>query len=114
MKHPFLVSVVCCATLALAPKPRAEEPDPAKLLGVVQSYLSVVDRMGQVAADPRAALMLAQNSIKEAYEQKGRKAEAAPELRKMTEDKETGQKDRAPEELRLIVSANKALLARRR
>jgi thioredoxin-like negative regulator of GroEL len=132
MKRPFLSSVVFCAAVALAPEARAEEPDPAKFLGVVQSYLTVLDRMGQVAADPRAALMLAQNSIKEVYEQKGQKADAVPELRKMIDGvddpavrtavrfaiadiyKETGQKDRALEELRLIVSENKALLSRRK
>lgn len=110
----------------------AEETDPARLLGAVQAYLQVLERMGQFSADPRAALMLAQNSIKEVYEQKGQKAEAVPELRKILDGlddpavrtavrfaiadiyKETGQRDKALEELRLVVTENKALLAKRR
>lgn len=132
MKRLVLMSVVL-GGVAFAARPAvAEEPDPAKFLGVVQSYLSVLERMGQFSADPRAALMLAQNSIKEVYEQKGQKAEAVSELRKILDGlddpavrtalrfaiadiyKETGQKDRALEELRLVVAENKALLAKRR
>jgi hypothetical protein len=118
--------------LVLSPRAGAEEPDPQKFLDVVQAYLGVIERMGQFSADPRAALLLAQNSIKEIYEQKGQKGEAVTELRKILEGlddpavrtavrfaiadiyKETGQRDRALEELRLVVAENKALLGRKR
>jgi hypothetical protein len=126
---PCLVAAVLALSLPLA---SAEEADPQKFLGMVEAYLGVLERMGQFSADPRAALLLAQNSIKEVYEQKGQKGEAVGELRKILEGlddpavrtavrfaiadiyKETGQRDRALEELRLVVSENKALLGRKR
>jgi hypothetical protein len=126
-------SCLVAAVLALTvPHAGAEEPDPQQFLGMVQAYLGVIERMGQFSADPRAALLLAQNSIKEVYEQKGQKAEAVAELRKIIEGvddpavrtavrfaiadiyKETGQRDRALDELRLVVAENKALLGRKR
>ena len=128
-------SLLLCAALLLAPAARAQQgppPDAAIMLGTVQAYLTVLESMGKISSDPRAALLLAQNSIKEVYEQKGQKAQAVPELRKILQDledpavrtavrfaiadiyKETGQKDQALEELRQIVAENKALLGRRR
>ena len=132
MKHITLTCVVGTVLALAAPRAGAEEPDPQKFLGVVEAYLGVIERMGQFSADPRAALLLAQNSIKEVYEQKGQKGEAVGELRKILEGlddpavrtavrfaiadiyKETGQRDRALEELRLVVAENKALLGRKR
>jgi thioredoxin-like negative regulator of GroEL len=87
--------------------------------------------MREISSDPRSALLMAQNSIKEIYERSGRKADAVPELRKILQDvedpavrtalrftiadvyKETGQKEQALEELRAIVAENKALLGKR-
>jgi hypothetical protein len=132
MKRITLVCVVGAVLALSSPRAGAEEPDPEKFLGVVQAYMGVLERMGQFSADPRAALLLAQNSIKEIYEQKGQKGEAVTELRKILEGlddpavrtavrfaiadiyKETGQRDRALEELRLVVAENKALLGRKR
>jgi tetratricopeptide (TPR) repeat protein len=128
-------SLLLCAALLLAPAARAQQalpPDAGIMLGTVQAYLTVLESMGKISSDPRAALLLAQNSIKEVYEQKGQKAQAVPELRKILQDledpavrtavrfaiadiyKEIGQKDQALEELRQIVAENKALLGRRR
>ena len=132
MKRITLTCVVGAVLALSAPRAGAEEPDPEKFLGVVEAYLGVLERIGQFSADPRAALLLAQNSIKEVYEQKGQKGEAVGELRKILEGlddpavrtavrfaiadiyKETGQRDRALEELRLVVAENKALLGRKR
>jgi tetratricopeptide (TPR) repeat protein len=127
-----LAVLAVAALLPMAGPVRADEPDPAKFLGLMQSYLGLLDRMSQVSSDPRSALMLAQNSIKEVYEQKGQKADAVAELRKILDGledpavrtavrfaiadlyKETGQRDKALDELRLIVSENKALLGGRK
>jgi tetratricopeptide (TPR) repeat protein len=132
MKRRLLVSVFLCGVAFATRSAVADEPHPARFLGVVQCYLTVLERMGQFSADPRAALLLAQNSMKEIYEQKGQKAEAVSELRKILDGlddpavrtavrfaiadiyKETGQKDRALEELRLVVAENKALLTKKR
>jgi thioredoxin-like negative regulator of GroEL len=130
-----LTSLLVSTAVLMAPPLRAQQgppPDAALMLGTVQAYLNILDTMGKVSADPRAALLLAQNSIKEVYEQKGQKAQAVPELRKILQDledpavrtavrfaiadiyKETGQRDQALEELRQIVAENKAVLASRR
>jgi thioredoxin-like negative regulator of GroEL len=135
MMKRVLSTLLVSAVLLLAPSARAQQappPDAALMLGTVQAYLTVLESMGKISSDPRAALLLAQNSIKEVYEQKGQKAQAVPELRKILQDledpavrtalrfaiadiyKETGQKDLALEELRQIVAENKALLGRRR
>lgn len=132
MKRVTLPCLVVAVLALPLPRASAEEPDPQKFLGMVQAYLGVLERMGQFSADPRAALLLAQNSMKEIYEQKGQKAEAVAELRKILDGlddpavrtavrfaiadiyKETGQRDRALEELRLVVAENKALLGRKR
>jgi hypothetical protein len=132
MKRITLTCVVGTVLALAAARAGSEEPDPEKFLGVVQAYMGVLERIGQFSADPRAALLLAQNSMKEVYEQKGQKAEAVGELRKILEGlddpavrtavrfaiadiyKETGQRDRALEELRLVVAENKALLSRKR
>jgi predicted negative regulator of RcsB-dependent stress response len=131
-RRKAVVAAVLGAGLLAPPPARSEEPDPSKILNTVQAYLSMLDRMEKIASDPRSALMLAQNSIKEVYERKGQKAEAVGELRKLLDGledvgvrtairfaiadiyKETGQNDRALEELRMIVSENKAVLARKR
>ena len=133
MKKLCALAVLAVAALSSIAGPvRADEPDPAKMLGLMQSYLGLLDRMSQVSSDPRSALMLAQNSMKEVYEQKGQKGEAVAELRKILDGledpavrtavrfaiadlyKETGQREKALEELRLIVSENKALLGGRK
>jgi hypothetical protein len=110
----------------------AQDPDPTRLMAMVGSYLEILDRMGKVSGDPRSALMHATNSIKEVYEQSGRKGDAVPELRKILDGledpaartavhfaitdiyKETGQKEKALEELRALVAENKAVLGRRK
>jgi thioredoxin-like negative regulator of GroEL len=74
---------------------------------------------------------MAQNSIKEVYEKAGKKADAVNELQQMLNGlddpaartalrfaladlyKETGQNEKALEQLREIVAENKALLAMR-
>jgi hypothetical protein len=135
MTKRMLTSLLVSSAVLLAPALRAQQgppPEAAAALFTVQTYLAVLERMGQVSSDPRATLLLAQNSIKEIYEQKGQKAQAVPELRKILQDledpavrtsvrfaiadiyKETGKTDLALEELRLIVAENKALLGRRR
>lgn len=132
MKRVKLACLVAAVLALPMPWASADEPDPQKFLGAIQAYLGVLERMGQFSADPRAALLLAQNSIKEIYEQKGQKGEAVAELRKILDGlddpavrtavrfaiadiyKETGQRDRALEELRLVVAENKALLGRKR
>jgi hypothetical protein len=122
---------LCLIPLWIAPA-AAQDADPAKFLAMVGSYLDILDRMGKVSGDPRSALMHATNSIKEVYEQGGRKGDAVPELRKILEGledpaartavrfaitdiyKETGQKEKALEELRAVVAENKAQLIRRK
>jgi thioredoxin-like negative regulator of GroEL len=135
MMKRVLLSLFTSLVLLPVPEVRAQQgppPEAAAILGTVQAYLAVLERMGQFSSDPRAALLLAQNSIKDIYEEKGQKAQAVPELRKILQDlddpavrtavrfaiadiyKETGQKDQALEELRQIVAENKALLGSRR
>jgi hypothetical protein len=115
--------------LAPAVPPVEAEEDPSHYISLVESYLDLLDHMRETAADPRSALVLAQSSIKEIYEKKGQKLEAATELRKILDGltdpaartalrftisdiyKEAGQMDRSLEELRLIVSENKSRLA---
>ena len=110
----------------------AQAPDHDRILSLISSSLDILDRMGKVSADPRMALMHATHSIKEVYEQNGRKGDAVPELRKILDGledtaartavhitiadiyKESGQKDKALEELRAIVAENKAVLGRRK
>ena len=75
---------LCLIPLWVAPA-AAQDPDPTRLMAMVGSYLDILDRMGKVSGDPRSALMHATNSIKEVYEQGGRKADAVPELRKILE-----------------------------
>jgi hypothetical protein len=125
------VAVLCLVPLSVLPA-AAQDADPARMLSMVGSYLDILDRMGKVSADPRTALMHATNSIKEVYEQGGRKGDALPELRKVLDGledpaartavrftivdiyKESGQREKALEELRAIVAENKAVLGRRK
>jgi hypothetical protein len=126
------IAVAVCLIASWVPSARAQDPDPTRMLAMVGSYLDILDRMGKVSGDPRTALMHATNSIKEVYEQSGRKGDAVPELRKILEGledpaartavhfaiadiyKETGQKEKALEELRALVAENKAVLGRRK
>jgi hypothetical protein len=107
------LAALALAALLLARPVSADEDDPSRFLGIVQSYLELLDKMGRISQDPRMSLLMAQNSIKDLYEQKGQKAEAVPELRKILEGvedpsvrtavrftiadiyKETGQRDKA-------------------
>lgn len=126
------VAVALCLIPLWVPPAAAQEPDHARILSLLNGYLDILDRMGKVSGDPRSALMHATHSIKEVYEQNGRKGDAVPELRKILvglEDpaartavhitivdiyKELGQRDKALEELRVIVAENKAVLGRRK
>src|SRR5688572_26780291 len=125
-------AVALCLIPLWVPAASAQDPDPARMLAMVGNYLDILDRMGKVSGDPRSALMHATNSIKEVYEQGGRKGDAVPELRKVLDGledtgartavhfaiadiyKETGQKEKALEELRAVVAENKAALGRRK
>ena len=124
-------AVALCLIPLWAPPAAAQEPDPARMLSLVGSYLDVLDRMGKLSADPRRRCP-GQNSIKEVYEQKGRKAQAVPELRKILDrpggpggahrrtlrDRRHLQGVRAegqgPGRAAAIVAENKAVLGRRR
>lgn len=127
-----LILAGCLLALLSVGRPvSAQEADPRDFLDIVERYLSMLDHMQEITSDPRGALLMAQNSIKEIYEQAGRKAEAIEELKDVLEGltdpaartavrfaiadlyKETGDREKALAELREIVAENKALLARR-
>jgi tetratricopeptide (TPR) repeat protein len=129
MKTMLFSSV--CTVFLFGGSVAAQEPNPAEFLNMVQSYLVMLEQMREIVSDPRSAILMAQNSMKDVYEKEGRKSEAIDELSKILDGlndaavrtavrfsladlyKETGQNEKALEQLREIVAENKAVLTRR-
>jgi hypothetical protein len=130
-----VAALLACAILIGAllewssPLARAQTVDEqATVVSTVDTYLAVIDHTLAIASDPRSALVLAQNNLKQIYAGKGDRSGAIRELRGIIDGtgdlgvrtatrftvydihREAGDLDLALEELRSIIKENLAAL----
>ena len=113
------------AVLSAASSAEAAEDDPGKYVGLMSQYLTLTEQVSDVASRPESTLFLAVEGIFEIYEQRRDAPAAIKHLERILADhgnnrtlrnivrlklrdiyKETGQGDKALEQLDLMIDEN--------
>lgn len=125
-----LVTVLGLTGMSMPVESRSDEfgelQKAQSFLGMLDKYLTVMGKWSQMLSKRETTALLVAERVVDIYEQKGSKTAAIPELRKMLEKyrdnapirhmlhfkiseiyKDSGQPDKALEELRAIVAADR-------
>ena len=120
-----LSTAVIAAMMAFGTNSYAADDDPAKYVGLMSQYLTLTEQVSDVTSRPASTLFLAVEGIFEIYEQRRDAPAAVEHLEQILADhgnnrtlrnivrlklrdiyKETGQSDKALEQLDLIIDEN--------